>query len=223
MKAPLFVLALLCFIGIGCSAPKHHTAAAHTSSLATPDEVLAELKAGNKRFLNDLLHNTHYKQQIEATKTDQHPHSVILSCLDSRIPPESIFDQGIGNIFVARVAGNIENTDILGSMEFATKAKGSKLIVVMGHNACGAVKGAVENVQLGNLSSLLNEIKPAIQMAKQKTSNPSVDEVTHANVQQTIQDILSKSSVIKALVDQGKVKIVGAFYDLTTGRVSFDA
>ena len=118
------------------------------TEINTPDEALAELKAGNARFLANAMLNTDYKTQIEHTKENQHPHSLILSCLDSRVPPEIIFDQGIGNIFVARVAGNIVDADILGSMEFATKVKGTKLIVVMGHNKCGAVKGAIDNAQL---------------------------------------------------------------------------
>lgn len=117
-------------------------------TITNSDEALAELKAGNQRFIDGKLINTNYKEQIEHTKSDQHPHSLILSCLDSRIPPEILFDQGIGNIFVARNAGNIEDLNVLGSMEFATKVKGTKLIVVMGHNHCGAVKGAIDDAEL---------------------------------------------------------------------------
>ena len=189
-------------------------------SISTPEEALSELRNGNLRFLNNLPIQTNYKEQIEATKADQRPHSIILSCIDSRIPPEIIFDQGIGNIFVARVAGNIQDPDILGSLEFATKVKGSKLIVVMGHNKCGAVKGAIDNVELGKLTQLVNQIKPAI-------PNESLDVDTKStktamqNIKLTIAAISKNSEVIKNLIAEGKVKIVGAFYDVTSGKVSF--
>jgi carbonic anhydrase len=156
----------------------------------------------------------------EQTKDDQHPHSLILSCLDSRIPPEIIFDQGIGNIFVARVAGNVEDPNILGSMEFATKVKGTKLIVVMGHNKCGAVKGAIDHAELGNLTQLVEQIKPAITGDK-SDMDLMMDETAKKNVELTISDILKQSPVISDLVNQGSVKIVGAFYDITDGKVSF--
>jgi carbonic anhydrase len=198
----------------------HAAAEAKHSIINTPDDALAELKNGNLRFLQGKLINTNYKQEIEATKDDQHPHSIILSCLDSRIPPEIIFDQGIGNIFVARVAGNIEDANILGSMEFATKIKGTKLIVVMGHNKCGAVKGAIDNADLGNLTQLVAQISPAITGDK-SNMDLMMTETAKKNVELTIADILKQSSVIRELVKDGKVKIVGAFYDLTTGKVNF--
>ena len=189
-------------------------------SINTPDEALAELKNGNSRFVNEQLVNTDFKHQIEHTKEDQHPHSVILSCLDSRIPPEIIFDQGIGNIFVARVAGNIEDPNIIGSMEFATKLKGAKLIVVMGHNHCGAVKGAVGNAQLGKLTQLIEQIRPAI---ASDTSNAALhlDETSKNNIKLTITDILRDSEVISQLIKENKVKMIGAYYDITTGKVIF--
>ena len=192
----------------------------HQVVVNRPDDALAELKKGNDRFMKDKLINTNYKEQIEHTKSDQHPHSVILSCLDSRIPPEIIFDQGIGNIFVARVAGNVEDPNILGSMEFATKVKGTKLIVVMGHNKCGAVKGAIDNAELGNLTQLVNQIKPAITGDKSNI-DLMLDETATENVKMTIADILKQSPVISELVKNGSVKIVGAFYDITSGQVSF--
>ena len=164
--------------------------------------------------------NADYKEQVEGNKDDQHPHSVILSCLDSRIPPEVIFDQGLGSIFVARVAGNIEDDNVLGSLEFATKLKGSKLIVVMGHNKCGAIKGAVDNAELGNLTQLVNQIKPAITGDK-SNMDKMLDETSKKNVKLTIDNILKHSQVIAALVKEGKVKIVGAYYDLNTGKVEF--
>jgi carbonic anhydrase len=189
-------------------------------AINTPEDALAELKAGNQRFLADSLINTNYKYQIEHTKDDQHPHSVILSCLDSRVPPEILFDQGIGNIFVARDAGNIENPNILGSMEFAVKVKGTKLIVVMGHSKCGAVKGAADNVVLGNLTQLVEQIKPAL---KGDTTNmpQMLEESTRNNVKMTIADILKGSEIISGLVKENKVKIVGAYYDISSGKVSF--
>ena len=191
----------------------------HQVVVNSPDDALAELKNGNDRFMNNKLINTNYKEQIEHTKSDQHPHSVILSCLDSRIPPEIIFDQGIGNIFVARNAGNIEDLNVLGSMEFATKVKGTKLIVVMGHNHCGAVKGAIEDAELGNLTQLVEQIKPAI--IKNDNKDLVSDETSKNNVKMTIADILKRSVTISDLVKENKVKIVGAYYDLTTGKVVF--
>ena len=183
--------------------------------IKTPDDALAELKAGNKRFLNDEHTKLDYKNQIAATKDDQHPHSLILSCLDSRVPPEIIFDQGIGEVFVARVAGNIETNEILGSMEFATKVKGTKLIVVMGHTKCGAVSGAIDDAKLGNLTGLVEQIKPVV--AKDK----DLDTIAKHNVELTAKHILERSPVIQQLVNEGKVKIVSAFYDLETGKVTF--
>ncbi len=189
-------------------------------TIITPDDALEELKNGNQRFIDDKLINTDYKEQIELTKSDQHPHSLILSCLDSRVPPEIIFDQGIGNVFVARVAGNVEDANILGSMEFATKVKGTKLIVVMGHNHCGAVNGAINNAVLGNLTQLVDQIKPAITGDKTK-ADLRLDATAKNNVKMTIADILKASPVISDLVKESKLKIVGAYYDITSGRVTF--
>ncbi|MDO9275439.1 MAG: carbonic anhydrase [Lutibacter sp.] len=185
----------------------------------SPDDAILELKNGNARFLSNKLINTNYKNQIDQTKADQHPHSVILSCLDSRVPPEIIFDQGIGNVFVARNAGNIEDLNVLGSMEFATKVKGTKLIVVMGHSHCGAINGAIANAELGNLTQLLDQIKPAI--IKNDDKEKMIDETIKNNVKMTIADILERSPVISELVRGNKVKIVGAYYDLATGKVIF--
>jgi carbonic anhydrase len=193
---------------------------AEPTKIATPDEAWAELKNGNQRFIAGKMINTDYKKEIEQTKADQHPHSLILSCLDSRVPPEIIFDQGIGNIFVARVAGNIEDPNVLGSMEFATKVKGTKLIVVMGHSKCGAVKGAIDNAELGNLTQLVNQIKPAITGDK-SNMDLMMTETAKKNVQLTIDDILKNSTVISELVKEGKLKIVGAYYDIATGEVIF--
>lgn len=189
-------------------------------NIKTPDDALSELKNGNQRFITDKRTKRNYKQEINATKADQFPHSLILSCLDSRITPELLFDQGIGDLFVARVAGNVEDPNILGSMEFAAKVKGIKLIVVMGHNKCGAVKGAIDNADLGNLTQLIEQIKPAITGDK---SNPDkmLDDTAKNNVKMTIDDILKNSTVLSELHANGSIKIVGAYYDLNTGLVSF--
>ena len=206
-----------------CGTHKTHAKSSNSKheilTIHTPDEAILELKDGNKRFLQNKPINTDYKSKIEHTKSDQHPHSLILSCLDSRIPPEIIFDQGIGNIFVARNAGNIEDQNILGSMEFATKVKGTKLIVVMGHNHCGAVKGAVDDVELGHLTQLVNQIKPAIVQNEDKKL--MLDETSKNSVKRTIDDILKRSPVIEELVKKNQVKIVGAYYNLENGKVTF--
>lgn len=189
-------------------------------AINTPDDALAELKAGNQRFIDGKMINTDYKEEIAETKDGQHPHSIVLSCIDSRVPPEIIFDQGIGHIFDARVAGNIIDPNELGSLEFATAAKHSKLIVVLGHSSCGAIEGAVNNVQLGNLTQLLSQIKPAI--VGDTTNKPMMlEQTTKKNVELTIANILNQSPVINALVKEGKVKIVGAYYDIATGKVAF--
>jgi carbonic anhydrase len=202
--------------------PAEHAAEHKTAHVApaTPDEALALLKDGNKRFLDGKTDIGSYKEQIAATKDDQHPHSIILSCMDSRVPPEAIFDQGLGNIFVARVAGNIEDADMLGSMEYATKVKGTKLIVVMGHSHCGAVKGSIDNAQLGNLTQLVDHIKPAI---KGDTAHKEamIEETVKNNVKLTMTHITEKSALIADLVKENKVKIVGAYYDIATGKVDF--
>ena len=192
----------------------------HKTEINSPEDALSELKAGNRRFLDGKLVNTDYKSQIEQTKDGQHPHTIILTCIDSRTPPEIVFDQGIGNIFVARVAGNIEDPNILGSMEYAVKVVGSKLIVVMGHNDCGAVKGAIDNVELGNLTQLVDQIKPAIVGDTTNRYN-MLNETSKNNVKMTIENILKSSSVVSDLVKENKVKIVGAYYDVTTGKVTF--
>jgi len=191
----------------------------HTT-INTPEEAIAELKDGNMRFLENRFINTDYKEQIEITKDGQHPPIAILSCIDSRVPPEIIFDQGIGNLFVARVAGNVEDEFIVGSLEYAVKVVGSKLIVVLGHSHCGAVKGAVDNVELGNLTALLDQIKPAI-VGNPEHPEEMLEETSKNNVRMTVNDILSKSPGIKKLVSENKIQIVGAFYDVSTGRVIF--
>jgi carbonic anhydrase len=191
----------------------------------TPDLVLADLKRGNDRYVSgDTIHRDHIAQ-AERTASGQYPKAIILGCLDSRVPPEVVFDQGIGDIFVGRVAGNIENQDMVGSMEFGTAVAGSKLIVVLGHTSCGAVKGAIDRVELDNLTYLLAEIEPAIGAvphtpAERTSKNTAfVDAVTAENVRLTVRDIQSRSPVIADLVKRGELRVVGAVYDLHTGRV----
>ncbi|MDG0816265.1 carbonic anhydrase family protein [Bdellovibrio svalbardensis] len=194
---------------------------------ATPQDELAALKDGNRRFLNNqqLGHDFHY--QINKTKDGQKPYAVVLSCLDSRVPVEVVFDQGIGEVFVARVAGNIENNDILGSMEYGTAVVGAKLIVVMGHTKCGAVKGACDNVKLGHLTELLKKIEPAVKNVKSTTPNfnpesyEHVDHVSEENVRLTVGRIRKNSQIIRDLESQNKVRLVGAMYDISSGNVKF--
>jgi carbonic anhydrase len=189
------------------------------STISTPSGALNELMAGNERFQAMKLLNTEYKQQIENTKGGQKPHSVILSCMDSRVPPEIIFDQGIGNLFVIRVAGNVEDLNVLGSMEYAVEHAGSKLIVVMGHSHCGAVTGAVKKVNMGNLTQLLDQIKPAI--IPEEDESKEIEETAKNNVRLTIKDILSGSEIINEFVKENKIAVVGAYYNIETGEVTF--
>lgn len=190
------------------------------TEICTPDEAINALKDGNKRFLEKKFINTNYEEQIEASKENQKPHSLILTCMDSRVPPEIIFDQGIGNIFVVRNAGNIQEGVVLGSMEYAVKFAGSKLIVVLGHSHCGAVTGAIKNVESGNLTQIIEKIKPCIPVDCEMTK--LVDETAKNNVQQTINEILENSETIRSLHNDNKIKLVAAFYDIETGVVSFD-
>lgn len=200
---------------------------AEAQKAMTPDMVLADLKAGNERFVSGNAINRDYMAQARATAAGQFPKAIVLGCLDSRVPPEIVFDQGIGDIFVGRVAGNFENIDTLGSMEFGTKVAGAKLIVVLGHTACGAVKGAIDDAQLGNLTATLDNIQPTIarvampgeQIASSNTS--LVNRVTEENVRQTVRDITDRSPVLAEMVANGELKVVGGVYDLATGRVNW--
>ncbi len=193
----------------------------------TPGVALELLKEGNMRFVNNLKANRNLLQQANETSDGQHPFAIILSCIDSRTSAEIIFDQGLGDIFSVRVAGNILNEDILGSMEFACKVAGSKIIVVLGHDSCGAVKGACDHVEMGNLTSLLSKIQPAIE--KETTVNDDrtsantefVDKVTRLNVELVAQDIVSKSAILKEMVDNNEIQIVGGIHNLQTGKVEF--
>lgn len=193
----------------------------------TPKEALEILKEGNKRFVEGKMINRDLLSQADQTASGQFPIAITLSCVDSRTSAELVFDQGMGDIFSARVAGNIVNEDVLGSMEFACAAAGSKLIVVLGHTACGAVKGACDHVELGNLTALLSKITPAVNDEKTVTDERSsknsefVEKVSTINVKRTVQDILDRSSVLKEMIDSGKVGIVGATHDIKTGKIHY--
>ncbi|MBL7922200.1 MAG: carbonic anhydrase [Bacteroidia bacterium] len=193
----------------------------------TPQKALEFLKEGNKRFMNNLMSNRNLLQQANETVNGQWPFATILSCIDSRTSAELIFDQGLGDIFSVRIAGNIVNTDILGSMEFACKVAGSKLIVVLGHSKCGAVKGACDHVEMGNLTELLSKIQPAVYEEKitttERNSNNStfVENVSEINVKRSVKNILERSSILKQMFDNGEIGIVGAMHNLETGEVVF--
>jgi carbonic anhydrase len=193
----------------------------------TPQQALAELEAGNARFVAGHPLHRNMRADVKATASGQYPFAVVLSCLDSRQPIEIVLDQGIGDIFSARVAGNVLNRDILGSMEFACKVSGAKLIAVIGHTNCGAIKGAIDDVQLGHLTGLLTKIKPAMEAVpadvEPRTSKNSeyVDEVAKENVLLVMQQIRQRSPILREMIDQGKVGLVGGMYDLSTGKVQF--
>jgi carbonic anhydrase len=198
---------------------------AHRDKL-TPDQILALMKQGNERFRKGRESTPDYIAQQKATANDQHPAAVILSCIDSRAPAEIVMDLGIGDVFNARVAGNISNDDILGSMEFACKAAGAKVVLVMGHSSCGAIKGAIDAVELGNLTGLLAKIRPAVEATALKGDRSSknlafVDAVAARNVELTINSIRANSSVLCDLESTKAIKIVGAMYNLQTGTVDF--
>lgn len=193
----------------------------------TPAMAIELLKEGNKRFVNNLKVNRNLLQQANETSDGQHPFAVILSCIDSRTSAELIFDQGLGDIFSVRIAGNIINEDILGSMEFGCKVAGAKFIVVLGHTKCGAVKGACDHVEMGHLTSLLSKITPAVEAEKTITENRNagngefVEKVATLNVKKTVTAILERSPIIKSLVESGAIGIAGGMHDIATGQVSF--
>jgi carbonic anhydrase len=206
---------------------KAHTK--ETQATTTPQKALDFLKEGNKRFQNNLKINRNLLEQVNDTSEGQFPFATILSCIDSRVSAELIFDQGFGDVFSVRIAGNFVNEDILGSMEFACKLAGTKVIIVLGHTACGAIKGACDDAKLGNLTALISKIKPAVK-AVIEPKDPSlrnssnlnfVNEVSDKNVHMTIDNIRAQSPVLKEMEDHGEIKIVGAMYDITDGLVTF--
>ncbi len=179
------------------------------------------LKEGNQRFLNKNEQDRDLHLQVSQTSGGQFPYAVVLSCIDSRVPVELVLDQGIGDIFSARVAGNIINEDILGSIEYACGVAGSKAILVLGHTKCGAVTSACKGVELGNITALLSKVKPAIANVQERNGEVEVEEVTKANVHQSIKEIRENSSILSDLENEGKIKIVGAIYHVEDGRVSY--
>ena len=198
-----------------------------TQAAMTPQQALTELRDGNARFVVGQPLARNFPAEVKATAHGQYPFAVVLSCLDSRQPAEIIFDQGLGDLFSARVAGNVLNDDILGSMEFACKVSGAKLIAVIGHSNCGAIKGAVDDVQLGNLTGLLAKIKPAIDAVpaevQPRTSKnyTFVNQVAEANVRLVMKEIRERSPILREMLGKGEIGLVGGMYDLSTGKVEF--
>lgn len=206
---------------------KAHTQ--ETQSAITPDAAISLLKEGNARFMANQGVDRDLQEQVTDTSTGQYPFATILHCIDSRVSAELVFDQGIGDVFSIRIAGNFVNDDILGSMEFASKLAGTKVVVVLGHTACGAVKGACDDAKLGNLTTLISKLKPAV-AAVDSPSDPSertsknidfVNSVAEKNVYMTMDNIRSQSAVLKEMEDNGEIKIVGAMYDIKDGSVTF--
>lgn len=231
---PMFLLATVVNAGNGSESNYYKgipvdddIVTAEEQSAMTPESVLKDLTEGNERFVNEDFILKDYSEQVRKSADGQFPKAVVLSCLDSRIPVETVFDQGIGDLFVGRVAGNFVNEDMLGSMEFGCKVAGSKLIVVMGHESCGAVKAAIDKVELGNITPMLTRIAPAVEASQdysgEKTSKNSdfVTTVSKENVLNTIETIRAQSPILKEMEDNGEINIVGAIYDMDTGKVDF--
>lgn len=198
-----------------------------TQEALTPELALEILEEGNDRFVKNLKANRNLLQQVNETSEGQHPFAVILSCIDSRVPAELIFDQGLGDIFSIRIAGNFINDDILGSMEFACKIAGAKLVVVLGHSSCGAVKGACDNVELGNLTNMLSHIRPAVAEINETGDRSSknkdfVQRVAERNVEIAIDQIKEQSSVLADMINNGEIGLVGGMYSVETGKVTFN-
>ncbi len=208
--------------------PAHAVTQTKQSQAAmTPDKAFKMLKAGNDRFAHGRMLKRNLLHQVHQTAEGQYPFATVVSCLDSRSSSELIFDQGIGDIFNARVAGNIVNDDIIGSLEFASKVVGAKVIAVIGHSSCGAIKGAIDDVKLGNLTGLLDKIKPSVAEAGDVPGEHSsknhdlVDKVSELNVHRVMREITEKSPLLKEMLDKGEIKLVGGMYDLHTGKVTF--
>lgn len=206
---------------------KMKTITQELQSTISPRKALEILKEGNDRFIKNLKANRNLLQQANETRDGQWPFATILSCIDSRTSAELIFDQGLGDIFSVRIAGNIVNTDILGSMEFACKVAGSKLIVVLGHSKCGAVKGACDHVEMGNLTELLSKIQPAVyeeKTTKEERSSKNgvfVENVAKINVKRSVKNIIERSFILEQMVENGTIGVVGAMHNIETGKVTF--
>ncbi len=200
-----------------------------SQSKITPKMALEILKKGNERFVTNLKQHRNLLEQVNDTRDGQWPFAIILSCIDSRTSSELIFDQGLGDIFSVRIAGNVVNTDILGSMEFACKVAGSKLIVVLGHSKCGAVKGACDHVEMGNLTELLSKIQPAVYAEKEVKEPESrnaanaefVQNVAIINVKRSVKSVIARSYILEQMIEKGEIGIVGAMHNIETGKVKF--
>jgi len=216
------------FVMIGAArADSSATLTRETQALITPDKAIEMLKQGNQRFVSGKTVARNLLSQVKQTAKGQFPFAAVVSCLDSRIPPEIVFDQGIGDLFVARVAGNFVNDDILGSLEFATKLSGAKLIVVLGHTECGAVKGACDAAQFGLLTATLANINPAVRAVqgdyrpRSSKNTKFVQAVAEMNVNLTMQKLRDRSIVLREMLDKGEIGMIGAMYDVSTGKVKF--
>jgi len=194
-----------------------------TQENLTPNDAHNILVEGNKRFAQNVKAQRNLQEQVFETSKGQYPFATVLSCIDSRVPAELVFDQGIGDIFSVRVAGNIVNEDILGSMEYACKVAGAKIVVVLGHSKCGAVTAACDDVKLGNISALLSKIRPAVEQVsfENKATEEVIEKVCYLNVEHSIRKIRAESSILSDMERQGEIEIVGAVYDVTTGLIHF--
>ena len=222
----ILALALSTFTLMSCQTAS--TMTKETQAATTPQQAYDKLQAGNARFVAGNTAHRNLHKQVKETSKGQYPFATIVSCIDSRTSTELIFDQGIGDVFNARVAGNIVNPDILGSIEFASKAAGSKLIAVIGHTKCGAIKGACDNVELGNLTGLIDKIKPAVaatgtSKGEERSSKNCafVDRVAETNVRKTVANIRNHSPILRQMEKDGQIKIVGGIYNIETCKVSF--
>ena len=196
----------------------------YTQDSLTSKDALEILVEGNNRFVQNLKVQRNLQDQVFETSKGQFPFAVILSCIDSRVPAELVFDQGIGDIFSVRVAGNIVNEDVLGSIEYACKVAGSKIVVVMGHTKCGAVTAACKNVELGNITSLLSKISPAVSLIKAKNglmNDDAIEEVSKVNMKFSIDRIREESPILAEMESKGEIEIIGAMYDVSNGQVEF--
>ncbi len=227
VKAMATAIAIF-FVMIGAArADSGATLTSEAQALITPDKAIAMLKQGNQRFVGGKTVARNLLSQVKQTSKGQFPFAAVVSCLDSRIPPEIVFDQGIGDLFVARVAGNFVNDDILGSLEFATKLAGAKLIVILGHTECGAIKGACDAAQLGLLTATLANINPAVRavqgdfIPRSSKNTKFVQAVAEMNVDLTMQKLRDRSVVLREMLDKGEIGMIGAMYDVSTGTVKF--
>jgi carbonic anhydrase len=233
-RVALLLLLGLAPLALGCASTQPLPASAatpstdvHAPSAPTPQAAFERLRDGNARFVSGRLQSRDVRGEVATTSAGQKPFAAVLGCMDSRVPPETVFDQRLGDLFVVRVAGNVVNADELGSLEYATEVVGTPLILVLGHTACGAVKGACDHVELGNLTGLLQRIAPAVAASAavpgEHTSknHDFVDAVTIANVRQSMRELVEQSPVLKARVERGALAVRGGVYDLATGKVTF--